>query len=135
MTIVAVGTLGFHSQSDWRPAMSNRVMWISGRDIDTHSNCCAGSNTCSTNLGTPDYAAIIAAHEQIKNDSQSALLGVLIGENRVNEDPTIGGSAAASTLNALDLDSGDHGSLCNNPEWPWTMPVTPAIASMKSAAN
>ncbi len=135
MTIVAAGTIRFHASSTWQPAMSNRMMWVSGRDIDTQSNCCAGSNTCSTNLTTANFASIIAAHEQIKNSAQSALLGVLIGENRVNEDPTIGGTAAASTLNALDLDSGDHGSLCNNPEWPWTMPVTPAISSMKTATN
>lgn len=135
MSIIAAGTIRFHAQSDWKPALTNRVMWLSGRDIDTQSNCCAGSNTCATNLTTAQYAAIIAAHEQIKNSAQSALLGVLIGENRVNEDPTIGGAAAASTLNALDLDSGDHGSLCNNPEWPWTMPVTPAIASLKTASN
>ena len=129
MTIVAVGTIGFHSSSTWYPAMSNRTMWISGRDIDTHSNCCAPSNTCATNLGTPAAASIIAAHEQMVNDSQTAMVGIIIGENRVNYDPTVN-----STL-ALDLQKGDHGSLCNNPDWPWAMPVTPAIASMKSAAN
>lgn len=129
MTIIAVGTLGFHASSTWAPAMSNKVMWITGRDLDTHSNCCAPSNTCSTNLSLPDYAGIMAAHEQVVNDSQHAILGILIGENRVNLDPSVN-----STL-AIDSSKGDHGSLCNNPSWPWALPVTPGIASMKSAAR
>jgi Tfp pilus assembly protein PilX len=129
MSIIAAGTIGFHASSTWYPAMSNRVMWISGRDLDTHSNCCASSNTCSTNLVGAGNPSIIAAHEQIVNDSQTALLGIIVGENRVNFDMTVN-----STL-ALDLQKGDHGSLCNDPEYPWTLPVTPAIASMKTAMN
>ena len=129
MTIVSVGTLAFHSSSTWAPAMSNKVMWITGRDLDSHSNCCAPSNTCATNLALPEYAAIIAAHEQIVNDSQHAILGVLLGENRVNNDPSVNSSLA------IDSPKGDHGSLCGNPAWPWALPVTPGIASMKSAAR
>jgi hypothetical protein len=129
MTIVAVGSLKFHSSSTWYPAMSNRTMWVSGRDIDTQSNCCVSSNTCSTNLVSAGNASIIAAHEQIKNDSQTTLLGLIVGENRVNYDSTVNSSLA------LDLVKGDHGSRCDDPEWPWVMPVVPAIASMKTAAN
>lgn len=135
MTIVAVGTIKFHASSTWAPAMSNRTMWISGRDLDTQSNCCVPSNTCSTNLTSSTNASIIAAHEQVKNDSQTALLGLIVGENKVNGDPLVGGAALATTLNALDLVKGDHASRCNDPEWPWVMPVTPAISSMKTAAN
>ena len=129
MTIVSVGTLTFHSSSTWAPAMSNKVMWITGRDLYTHSNCCAPSNTCSTNLTQPAYASIIAAHEQIYTHSQNALLGVMIGENRVNRDDTVNNTVA------IDSDKGDHGSICGNPSWPWALPVTPGIASMKSAAR
>lgn len=129
MTIIAVGSVKFHASSTWAPAMSNRTLWVSGRDTFTHSNCCAPSNTCATNLTQSDYAGIMAAHEQVLHDSQNALLGILIAENRVNYDNTVD-----STL-ALDSVKGDHGSLCNLPPWPWAMPVTPGIASMKSAAN
>lgn len=129
MSVIAVGSMDLSSSTTWAPALSNRVMWISGRDIDTHSNCCAPSNTCATNLGLPAWAAIIAAHEQLKTGSQNALLGVLIGENRVQYDPYVGGTLA------IDSDNGDHGSLCGLPEWPWTLPVTPAVASMKTATN
>jgi hypothetical protein len=129
MSIIAAGTIGFHASSTWAPALSNKVMWIAGRDLDTHSNCCAPSNTCATNLTQPAYAAVIAAHEQIVNDSQHAILGVLIGENRVNLDLSVN-----STL-AIDSAKGDHGSLCGNPAWPWALPVTPGIASMKSASR
>jgi Tfp pilus assembly protein PilX len=129
MTIIAAGTLGFHASSTWKPALSNRVMWVTGRDLDSHSNCCAPANTCTTNLGLPEYSAIIAAHEQVVNDSQHAILGVLIAESRVDLDPTVTGGLA------IDSPKGDHGSLCNNPAWPWALPVTPGISSMKSAAN
>lgn len=135
MSIIAVGTLQFQSSSTWAPAMTNRVMWVSGRDLDTQSNCCVPSNTCSTNLTAATNTSIIAAHEQVRNDSQTALLGLIIGENRVNWDPSVGGTGLPATLNALDLVKGDHASRCNDPEWPWAMPVTPAISSMKTAAN
>ena len=94
-----------------------------------HSNCCAPSSTCATNLGLPAYASIIAAHEQIVNDSQHAILGILIGENRVDLDPSVHSSLA------IDSAKGDHGSICGNPSWPWALPVTPGIASMKSSAR
>jgi hypothetical protein len=129
MTIVAAGSFTFWSSSTWSPAMSNRVMWIAGRDIYTHSNCCAPSNTCATNLTQPSYAGIIASHEQILTDSQNALLGVIVAENRVDFDDTV-----HSTL-AIDSDKGDHASLCGLPDWPWSLPTTPTILSMKSVAE
>ncbi|MEO8378571.1 MAG: PilX N-terminal domain-containing pilus assembly protein [Acidobacteriota bacterium] len=129
MSIIAVGSMDFSSSTTWAPALNNRVMWISGRDIDTHANCCAPSNTCATNLGLPASAAVIATHEQFLTGSQNALLGVLIAENRVNYDLYVN-----STL-AINSDNGDHGSLCGLPDWPWAMPVIPAIASMKTATN
>ncbi|HEX6100271.1 MAG TPA: PilX N-terminal domain-containing pilus assembly protein [Thermoanaerobaculia bacterium] len=129
MTIIAAGSLDFQSQTEWAPALSNKVMWIAGRDIHMHSNCCAPSNTCATNLGQPAFAGVIAAHEQVESGSQNALLGILIAENRVQLDPLVSGSLA------INSDNGDHGSLCGNPSWPWALPVTPGIASMKSAAR
>lgn len=129
MTIIAVGSIYLHASSTWAPAMSNRSMWIAGRDLHTHSNCCAPSNTCATNLNNPQYAGIMASHEQILEESQNALLGLMIAESRVNYDPEV------DSTKAIDSDNGDHGSLCNLPPWPWAMPVTPGIAAMKSAAN
>jgi hypothetical protein len=129
MTIIAAGSIEVHSSTTWYPAMSNRAMWISGRDVKTHSNCCAPNNQCAPNLGVPSAAGIIAAHEQIETGSQNALLGLVIAENRVTKDNKVPGPLA------INSDNGDHGSLCNLPDWPWTMPVRPGLASMKSAAN
>ena len=129
MTIVAAGSIEVHSSTTWYPAMSNRAMWIAGRDFKAHSNCCAPSNTCATNLGVPSAAGIIAAHEQIETGSQNALLGLIIAENRVNKDDKVNSALA------INSDNGDHGSLCNLPDWPWTIPVRPGLASMKTAAN
>jgi hypothetical protein len=129
MTVIAVGSIVFHANSTWAPAMSNGVMWITGRDLYTHSNCCATSNTCLDNMLTPAYASIIAAHEQILTDSQNALLGVMIAENRVNIDTTVN-----STL-AIDSRQGDHGSLCDRPDWPWALPTIPTLLSLKSVPD
>jgi hypothetical protein len=129
MTVIAAGSIVFHASSTWAPAMSNGVMWITGRDLYTHSNCCAPSNTCATNLTTPAYAAVMAAHEQILTDSQNALLGVIVAENRVNLDTTVN-----STL-AIDSDKGDHGSLCDRPDWPWALPTIPTLLSLKSVPD
>lgn len=126
MTVIAAGSIRFHANSTWAPAMANGVMWITGRDLYTHSDCCAPSNTCATNLTTPQYAAIMAAHEQVLTDSQNALLGVLVAENRVNLDPTVD-----STL-AIDSRQGDHASLCDRPDWPWALPTIPTLLSLKS---
>jgi len=126
MTVIAAGSIRFHANSTWAPAMSNGVMWIAGRDLFTHSDCCAPSNTCATNLTTPQYAAIMACHEQMLTDSQNALMGVLVAENRVNLDPTVD-----STL-AIDSRQGDHASLCDKPDWPWALPTIPTLLSLKS---
>jgi hypothetical protein len=129
MTVITAGSMSFSSSTTWGPAMSNGVMWISGRDLDTHANCCAPSNTCATNLGQPSYAAIIATHEQFQTGSQNALLGVLIAENRVDHDNFVVGPLA------INSDNGDHGSLCNNPDWPWALPTIPQLLSLKSVPD
>ena len=129
MSVIAAGSLNFNASTTWAPAMSNGVMWISGRDIDTHANCCAPSNTCATNLNNPSYAGIIAAHEQYQSGSQNALLGVLIAENRVNLDTFVSSSLA------INSDNGDHGSLCGNPDWPWALPTIPTLLSLKSVPD
>lgn len=129
MTVIAAGSMSFSSSTTWGPAMSNGVMWISGRDIDTHANCCAPSNTCATNLTTPAYASIIATHEQFKSGSQNALLGILIAENRVDHDPYVTGTLA------IDSGNGDHGSLCDKPDWPWALPTIPMLLSLKSVPD
>lgn len=129
MTVVAVGSISFTASSTWGPAMSNRTMWITGRDLYTHSNCCAPSNTCATNLSSPEYAGITAAHEQMLFDSQNAQLGVILAENRVNIDTVVNSSMA------LESRQGDHGSICDLPDWPWSLPTTPIILAMRRATN
>ncbi|MEA2164516.1 MAG: PilX N-terminal [Thermoanaerobaculia bacterium] len=130
MTVIAAGSMSFSSSTTWGPAMSNGVMWITGRDLDTHANCCAPSNTCATNVNSyQTYAAIIATHEQFKSGAQNALLGILIAENRVNHDPYVTGTLA------IDSDNGDHGSLCDRPDWPWALPTIPMLLSLKSVPD
>ena len=129
MTVVAAGSITFTASSTWAPAMANRTMWITGRDLFTQSNCCAPSNTCATNLSSPQFAGIIAAHEQILENSQNALLGIMIAENRVRFDPTVNGTLA------IDSRQGDHASLCGQPDWPWALPTRPIILAMRRATN
>lgn len=127
MSVIAAGSIHLHSSTTWAPALSNRVMWLSGRDIFHHSNCCAPSNTCITNLSSPAYAGIMAAHEQYRAESQAAVLGLLIAEHRVNMDDKVNSDATA-----IFNSNGDHGSLCGLPDWPWSLPTKTAIFSMKS---
>src|SRR5436190_290431 len=127
MSIIAVGSLYLHSSTHyWNPALENRVLWVTGRDIHTHSNCCAPSNVCLTNLTHPESAGIMATHEQFSTESQNAMLGVILAENRINLDNEVD-----STI-AIFNDNGDHGSLCGLPDWPWSVPTVPKIFSMKS---
>jgi hypothetical protein len=130
MSVIAVGSIYLHSQTTWAPALTNRVMWLSGRDIKHHSNCCAPSNTCATNLNYPANAGIIAAHEQYYADSQAAMLGILIAEHRINLDNMVD-----SNTTAIYNSNGDHGSLCGIPDWPWSLPTRTAIFSLKSVSE
>lgn len=130
MSLISVGTLSMHSSNTLGPALQNRVMIISGRDFYCHSNGLAPSNTCATNLTTPDYAGVIAVHEQYKTHSQHPELGLLIAEHRINLDPMVDDDATA-----IFNDNGDHGSICGQPDWPWALPTKPIIFSMKSATN
>lgn len=130
MSLIVVGSMSFHASSTWFPAMSNFVMWVSGRDIYTHSNCCAPSNTCSTNL-TNNSMAIWAAHEQMMMDSQNAMAGIIVAENRVNLDTLF----IAPSAYAINHDKGDHAYSCDGPKWPWTMPTIPYILSKKSVPD
>jgi hypothetical protein len=137
MSIITVGSFHLHSNTEWQPALENKVMWIAGRDIFTHSDCCAPSNSCATNLTHPEATGIVAAHEQFKTESNNAKLGIILGENRVNL--AINACSTCDEVNGTiaiqDETNGSHGSLCNNPEWPWTMPTVPKILSMKSVPN
>ena len=129
MSIITAGSIKLHSSTTWSPALSNRVMWLSGRDISLWSNCCAPSNTCATNLASPAYASVMASHEQFSAGSQTALYGVVIAENRVYYDTTVTGPLA------IDAGNGDHAYTCGLPDWPWTLPTRAAVISMKSATN
>jgi hypothetical protein len=130
MAIVSVGSQSYTSSTTWFPASgTNRLMWVSGRDIYVHANCCAPSNTCATNLANNAAQGIMAAHEQMSMGSQTGLAGILIGENQVNYDDVVDSDVA------LDVVKGDHAYVCGVPEWPWTMPTKPAIFSMKSSTN
>ncbi|HEV2718574.1 MAG TPA: PilX N-terminal domain-containing pilus assembly protein [Thermoanaerobaculia bacterium] len=127
MAIISVGSQSYSSSTTWYPpSATNLIMWISGRDITSNANCCAPSNTCATNLANLAAQGIIAAHEQIYMHAQVALAGVIISENKVNWDPTV------NSTTAINIDRGDHCYTCGRPDWPWTLPVTPAIISLKS---
>jgi hypothetical protein len=129
MTIIAVGSIRFSTDTEWFPAMANRTMWVTGRDIDVQSNCCLPSNTCSVNLANNAAQSIVAAHEQIFSQSQTALAGIVIGESRVDFDTiTTGGTA-------IDIQRGDHAYTCGLPDWPWELPTKPVIFSLKSSTN
>lgn len=130
MTIIAVGSISLSASTTWFPAMANRMMWVSGRDIDVQANCCAPSNTCATNLANNAAQSIVASHEQIFSQSQTALAGIVIAENRVNFDTTVN-----SSTKAIDIQKGDHSYTCGLPDWPWELPTKPTIFSVKSATN
>jgi hypothetical protein len=134
MTVIAAGSIRFHADSTWAPAMSNGVMWITGRDLYTHSDCCAPSNTCATNLAHDPAQAIIAAHEQIQQVAANTnFAGILIAENRVNHDLTVDNSLTNLALNVPN--NGSHSRRCNIPPWLWVRPTKPEIFSLTTATN
>jgi hypothetical protein len=121
----------FAAQTLWFPASaSQRVMWISGRDLDISANCCAPSNTCTTNLANNSAQGIIAVHEQMRASAQTALAGILIAENKVDRDTVVTG-----TTLAIDVQQGDHDYVCGVPSWPWIRPTKPEIFSMTTATD
>jgi len=131
MAIITVGSQSYSASTTWYPpSATNLIMWISGRDITSNSNCCAPSNQCATNLGNLAAQGIIAAHEQIYMHAQVALAGIIIAENKVNWDTTVN-----SSTQAINIDRGDHCYTCGRPDWPWSLPVTPAVISLKSVAE
>jgi hypothetical protein len=130
MSIIAVGSIHLHSSTTWEPAMSNKSMWISGRDVYFHSNCCASRNTCTADALTAQESGIVAAHEQIMGDSNSSSAGIMLAENAVNYDTLVN-----SATQAINLPQNDHAYMCGEPTWPWTLPTTPVILSMTTAAD
>jgi len=135
MTIIAIGSIVMTSNTEWVPAStSQRNMWISGRDIYVSADCCAPSNTCSTNLANDPAQGIIAAHEQIEqNGANTNLAGVIIAENRVNHDLTVDNSGTNLALNVPH--NGGHSRRCDVPFWPWVRPTKPEIFSLATASD
>jgi len=131
MAVISAGSQVYAAQTEWYPAStSQRVMWISGRDLDISANCCAPSNTCATNLVNNSAQGIIAVHEQMRATAQTALAGILIAENKVDRDTVVTG-----TTLAIDVQSGDHDYVCGVPSWPWIRPTKPEIFSMTTAPD
>lgn len=131
MTIIAVGSIHLHSNTTWYPAMSSKAMWISGRDVYFHSDCCTPSGfPCPATTSLAANSGIIAAHEQIKGDSNGHLGGIMLAEHRVNHDTTVDDST-----NAIHWEQGEHGYLCGEPDWPWALPTKPQIISLTTAAD
>lgn len=130
MSVIAAGSIQMHSSNIMGPALTNRAMLVTGRDFYCHSNGLAPSNTCATNLTTPQYAGIIATHEQYESQSQHPELGLLISEHRINL-----ATLVDNDTTAIFNDNGDHGSICGQPDWPWVLPTKPIIFSLKSATN
>ncbi|HJQ40598.1 MAG TPA: pilus assembly PilX N-terminal domain-containing protein [Thermoanaerobaculia bacterium] len=132
MSIIAVGSMRLTSQTEWYPASNTqRVIWISGRDISISANCCAPANQCATNLATNLAQGIYATHEQFKQDSAfTALAGLIIAESLVNHDPLV------PNTYAIDIPhNGAHDYVCDLPPWNWTRPTSPTIFSLTAAAN
>jgi hypothetical protein len=130
MSIIAVGSIHLHSSTTWEPAMSNKAMWISGRDVYFHSNCCASRNSCNADALAAQESGIVAAHEQIMGDSNSSSAGIMLAESAVNYDTLVN-----SSTQAINLPQNDHAYVCGEPTWPWTLPTTPVILSMTTAAD
>jgi len=135
MTIIAAGSIVMTSNTEWIPASTTqRVMWISGRDIFVSADCCAPSNTCTTNLANDPAQGIIASHEQIEqNAANTNFAGILIAENRVNHDLTVDNSVTNLALNVPS--NGGHSRRCDVPFWPWIRPTKPEIFSMTTATD
>ena len=118
------------ANTDWFPASTTqRAMWISGRDISLHSDCCTGSNNCANNLANNAAQGIIASHEQTEATAQTSLAGIIIAESRVNHDPTVNSALA------LDVRQGDHDYACGVPSWPWVRPTKPELFSLTTAPD
>ena len=132
MSVIAVGSMTMTSQTEWYPASATqRVLWISGRDIYISANCCAPTNQCANNLATNLAQGIYATHEQFMQDAAfTALAGLVISENRVSHDPTVPGTYAINVPH-----NGAHDYVCGLPPWNWTRPTSPTIFSLTAAAN
>jgi hypothetical protein len=132
ISVIAAGTISNQSNSDWWPAASSKILFISGRDIDIQSNCCVpDNNPCTSSVADiEEWSAIWAAHEQIFSQSNTATTGVIVAENHVNDDDTVD-----SSTQAIDLDKASHRYLCGMPDWPWALPTTPVIVSLTTAAD
>ncbi|HEX8172042.1 MAG TPA: PilX N-terminal domain-containing pilus assembly protein [Thermoanaerobaculia bacterium] len=139
MTVIAAGSIVFESQTSWRPAMSNKVMLIAGRDIDMSAswnnefhNTCNGtgfSPSSATLASLTAASGIMAAHEQILGGAQTSMIGIILAENEVNFDPQVNISTA------IDVADGDHVYLCDTPEYPWVRATKPTVLSLKSVPD
>lgn len=132
MSVIAVGSMTMTSQTEWYPASATqRIIWLSGRDIFISANCCAPANQCANNLATNLAQGIYATHEQFMQDAAfTALAGLVIAESRVNHDSTVPDTYAINVPH-----NGAHDYVCNLPPWNWTRPTSPTILSLTSAAN
>ena len=131
-SIVAVGSISNQSNSDWAPASTNGVLFVTGRDIDIQSNCCVpDNNPCtSSTADVQSWSGIWAAHEQIFSQSETSTTGIIVAENKVNYDTTVD-----SATQAISLAKASHRYLCGYPDWPWTLPTTPVILSMSTGTD
>ena len=109
MTIIATGSIEIEGVTNWKPALSNRVMWIAGGDIRIGPHCCAAT-------ATVDYSGIIAARGKFLTTGPNLLVGVLVADS-------------------IHSPEGSHASFCSASEWPWTVPIKPGVSSMKAAAD
>lgn len=133
-TVIAAGTIGLHSNSEWLPAMSNQALWIAGRDISIQSNCCINTNnSCGlSDANVIQWSHIMAAHEQMYSNSNTATAGIIMGENKVDYDDDVTRTDAGG---AIGLHKSTHKYVCGYPDWPWALPTTPVILSLSTASD
>ncbi len=148
-SIIAVGSVYISGNLTVDPALPNRVLLISGRDIhidgsfngDLYEDCCSVAPRFVTPPPDGVVAAasgVIAAHEQILIAGGAALLGVVIAENAIDldRDRTTGGfrSLPSAVLGnaALHISANSrHIRVCNHPVWPWPDSGGATVLSMR----
>ncbi|HVT44778.1 MAG TPA: pilus assembly PilX N-terminal domain-containing protein [Thermoanaerobaculia bacterium] len=148
VSIIAVGGIWTGGSQYLAPALLNKVLLISGRDLFIESSfnnntfTFGGTDYCTSGTATtppPEnsdvvkvMSAVFAAHEQLFIKSSGKFLGILVAENgtgsiRINiehdYDSADYKSPKDSELgdNAMLIDSSArHTYICDEPAWPWS---------------
>lgn len=153
MSFAAVGSIHIQASPNLNPALENKILYASGRDILIQSsmNNALGSSFCqspamvSPPAWTDEAAAVFAAHEQLIVESSARIIGIVIAENEVNfsNGPLTGNGFASPDTNtgtyaarAMSLGTAtQHGYKCNMPPWPFNTKGRASILSVGEAVD